>query len=75
VFALPVGFFPGVDGCGSNAFRTTRDGAGRHYIIECYGRDKVTDGSNTQGPTTNFDCDIVYGDGVFFIYPEGVQTQ
>jgi len=59
----------------SNGFLTTRDAAGRHYIIECYGRDKVTDGSNTQGPTTNFDCDIVYGDGVFFIYPEGVQTQ
>jgi general secretion pathway protein G len=25
-------------------------------------------------PTTTFDSDIVFGDGVFLIYPEGVQT-
>ena len=29
----------------------------------------------TQGPTTNFDCDIVYTEGAFLMYPEGAQTQ
>jgi general secretion pathway protein G len=45
-----------------------------HYEIECYGKDGIPENS-PNGPKTNFDCDIVYGDGVFFCYPEGVQTQ
>jgi hypothetical protein len=27
------------------------------------------------GPTTNFDCDIIYSNGTFVQYPEGVQQQ
>jgi general secretion pathway protein G len=57
----------------SNAFVTSQ--AGNDYMLECYGRDGVTDGNTKKGPTTNFDCDIVYSDGVFFVYPEGVQAQ
>src|ERR1051326_6795267 len=45
-----------------------------HYEIECYGKDGIPESSPT-GPKPNFACDIVYGDGVFFCYPEGVQTQ
>src|ERR1051326_5654241 len=45
-----------------------------HYEIECYGKDGIPE-SSPNGPKTNSACDIVYGDGVFFCYPEGVQTQ
>ena len=46
-----------------------------HYMIECYGRDGKADTNTVIGPTTNFDCDIVFSDGIFLIYPEGVQQQ
>jgi type II secretion system protein G len=57
----------------SNAFIASR--GGNDYMLESYGRDGKPDGSATSGATTNFDCDIVYSDGVFSQYPEGVQTQ
>ncbi|HEX7155220.1 MAG TPA: prepilin-type N-terminal cleavage/methylation domain-containing protein [Thermoanaerobaculia bacterium] len=44
------------------------------YWIQSYGKDKKVDGL-PGGPTTNFDCDIVYQNGSFVQYPEGVQTQ
>jgi type II secretion system protein G len=50
------------------------------YAIRSTGADKADDTSN---PTTsasaittgNFDCDIIYSDGTFVKYPEGVQSQ
>jgi type II secretion system protein G len=47
------------------------------YAIISYGKDGVPQAATygTCGPTTNFDCDIVYSEGAFLIYPEGVQTQ
>ena len=44
------------------------------YAIESLGKDGSQD-SGTTGPTTKFDCDIIFGDGTFIEYPEGVQTQ
>ena len=44
------------------------------YTIWSYGRD-TTAGSADGGATTSFDCDIIFGNGVFVQYPEGVQTQ
>jgi type II secretion system protein G len=54
--------------------------AGESYAIASYGKDKKADVSGTTssgGPiiTGDFDCDIVYSDGNFVIYPEGVQSQ
>jgi type II secretion system protein G len=46
------------------------------YAIISYGKDGTKNSSyGTCGPTTNFDCDIVYSEGTFLIYPDGVQTQ
>jgi len=67
---------PTTDGWGHKY--ATGTGCGGHcYSIESYGKDGV-DESETQGNvilTTKFDCDIVYSDGNFVKYPEGVQTQ
>jgi type II secretion system protein G len=48
--------------------------ANQTYGIISYGKDGKL-GTLTQGPTTNFDCDIVYSEGAFLMYPDGVQTQ
>jgi len=45
------------------------------YLIMSGGRDGVFDSSVMPGATTNFDCDIIYGNGSFVVYPEGVQQQ
>ena len=49
----------------------------KHYGLRSYGRDGLKDPTTptTATATTNFDCDILYSDGVFYAYPEGVQTQ
>ena len=48
----------------------------QQYQIVSYGRDgAVTLASGTNSAqTTNFDCDIVYENGTFIVWPEGVQT-
>ena len=45
------------------------------YAIISPGREGVLDPNVLPGPTTNFDCDIVYSGGNFVVYPEGVQQQ
>ena len=47
--------------------------AAQEYQITSYGKDQVTEGGFKGGPTTNFDCDIVYSNGAFLQYAEGVQ--
>jgi len=54
--------------------------SGSSYAIRSFGADKVAASSigttSTNALTTqNFDCDIVYSDGSFVAYPEGVQSQ
>jgi type II secretion system protein G len=44
------------------------------YMIRSFGKDQIAD-SSLGGPTTNFDCDIIYSNGGFVQVPEGVQTQ
>jgi type II secretory pathway pseudopilin PulG len=53
-----------------------------HYIIASAGKDGQFEHddllayrSAPPGPATNFDCDIVYADGAFLEYPQGVQRQ
>ena len=71
--------FPAKDGWG-NAWAFLADQAwggataAQQYVIISYGKD----GAASAYPgvaTTNFDCDIVYGNGTFLQYPEGVQQQ
>lgn len=48
------------------------------YAFVSGGRDQVLEGKALDeygGPTTHFDCDIVYADGSFVQYPEGIQTR
>ncbi|HSP35948.1 MAG TPA: prepilin-type N-terminal cleavage/methylation domain-containing protein, partial [Thermoanaerobaculia bacterium] len=51
------------------------------YLIWSAAKDGSTDGSQgwetapNGGATTNFDNDVIYGNGSFVQYPEGVQTQ
>jgi len=49
-------------------------GAAQAYAIISYGKDGVFSG-NLCSVTTNFDCDIIYSNGTFLQYPEGVQQQ
>lgn len=51
----------------------TRNAA--EYAIRSPGRDGVFTGNTyTAGPTTAFDCDIVYSVGSFIVWPEGTQA-
>ena len=45
------------------------------YVIISGGADGNFDPTIPPGPTTNFDCDIVFSSGIFVVYPEGVQQQ
>jgi len=45
------------------------------YAIISYGKDATAQSGWSGGATTNFDCDIVYSNGTFLQYPEGVQQQ
>ena len=67
---------PRKDGWGTQ-FAGGVSGDGQAYSIESYGKNKVDDGGNGSGggPTTKFDCDIVFSNGSFVQYPEGVQVQ
>ena len=42
------------------------------YAIRSRGRDNAVDPSYVDGTTTRFDCDIIFSNGSFIIYPEGV---
>ncbi|HJT17133.1 MAG TPA: prepilin-type N-terminal cleavage/methylation domain-containing protein [Thermoanaerobaculia bacterium] len=45
------------------------------YAIRSPGRDGAYSGNTyAGGPTTSFDCDIVYSGGSFIVWPEGVQA-
>ncbi len=73
--------FPQKDGWGNNwgmsadqAWGSTT--AAQIYVIISYGKDGASQGTTySGGATTNFDCDIVYSNGTFIQYPEGVQQQ
>ena len=72
--------FPSADGWGFPLqFRVDQTvGAPRsaaEYALRSPGRDGIYSSSYVDGPTTNYDCDIVYSSGQFLIYPEGVQQK
>jgi len=47
---------------------------GRIYGIRSLGRDRKADAAIVRGATTQFACDIVYSNGGFVMFPEGVQA-
>ena len=47
--------------------------AAQQYSIVSMGKDGKAESTVNCGNTTNFDCDIVYSNGSFLQYPEGVQ--
>jgi hypothetical protein len=48
---------------------------GTSYHVRSYGRDGIADSPPTGGATGDFDCDIIYSNGTFAQYPEGIQLQ
>jgi len=70
---------PPRDGWG-NAFKYLSDvnfggTSAQQYAIKSFGRDGSEESSAVGGATTNFDCDIIYSQGGFLQYAEGVQQQ
>lgn len=66
---------PQQDGWGNNfgfGMDVPFNGSGKasDYGIRSGGRDGRFDGSYTVGGTTSFDCDIVYSNSAFIVYPE-----
>jgi type II secretion system protein G len=60
------------------AFRVS-DNVANSYSIKSYGADKTENttvtSANTGITTNNFECDIIFSEGNFVQYPEGVQSQ
>ena len=65
---------PTKDGWGGQMlYGSDAAGAGSDYTIVSYGKDKKQS-TTSAGPTNSFNCDIIYQNGTFTAYPEGVQT-
>lgn len=45
------------------------------YAIISPGKDGIVDSIEVLGATTSFDCDLVYSNGSFLQYPDGVATR
>lgn len=54
-------------------FATNDDGS--DYLIRSYGRGGAPDAELTFGATQYFDCDIIFSNGSFVQYPDGLQNQ
>jgi len=65
---------PTTDGWGGDyRYGSDSGGTGSEYTISSYGKDKAIS-SASAGATADFDCDIIFQNGTFTAYPEGVQT-
>jgi general secretion pathway protein G len=65
---------PTKDGwAGTVFYGSDTGGSGSDYTIKSYGKDKK-ESTASKGGTNDFDCDIIYQNGTFTAYPEGVQT-
>ena len=63
---------PTTDGW-QNAWDLDSVAGGTQYTITSPAKD-ATQGSQTGGQTTDFNCDIVFANGQFFQWPQGTQT-
>jgi general secretion pathway protein G len=73
-----MGAVPEVDGWGTpfqtytNAAYGSTSAKATVYAILSAGKDQQMTSDPATGPFTNFDCDIVYSNGVFLSYPDGL---
>ena len=58
-----------------NPIAYTINESGSAYLITSYGQDGRPDGTYQGQGTQRFDCDIMYSNGSFIQYPDGVQDQ
>jgi type II secretion system protein G len=65
---------PQNDGWG-RAYGFGVDTPGQVYAIRSQGKDGSWQDTQPIGPTTTFDSDIVYSNGSFMCFPEGIQTR
>ncbi|OLD64478.1 MAG: hypothetical protein AUI47_05750 [Acidobacteria bacterium 13_1_40CM_2_68_5] len=63
---------PDTDGW-NNVWDAATTVTGTNYTVASYGRDG-TPSARGGGPTTDFNCDIVFSQGRFFQWPEGTQS-
>jgi len=56
----------------SQAYIYYTDANGQQYQIISYGKNGTAD-TSSNGATTDFNCDIVYSNGSFVVFPEGKQ--
>jgi len=59
----------------SDAYGFAKSTDGQVYGIRSAGKENVMSATITPGATTKFDCDIVYSNGSFIQFPEGIQAQ
>jgi type II secretion system protein G len=55
-------------------FMCSVDTNGQNYILVSAGKDGTLSTPSSWGPTTDFNADICFSNGVFVNYPEGVQN-
>lgn len=55
-------------------FNYSTDANYQHYFVRSAGKDGSVQGTPNWGPTTNFNDDIIFVDGQFVQFPEGVQN-
>ena len=65
--------FPGTDGWNNALVYDPGSTVGMGYTLRSTGKDGMVEGSPTGGATHEFDCDIVFSDGEFKQWPEGLQ--
>ncbi len=56
----------------NNPWHIDTSAAGTQYTVTSYGRDGLP-GSNSGGPTVDFNCDIIYSNNSFYQWPQGAQ--
>lgn len=57
----------------SSDFQINATTAAQKYQIVSYGKNGAADTASAFA-TTNFDCDLVYENGAFVVFPEGIQN-
>ena len=65
--------FPGTDGWNNAVVYVPGTTVGMGYTLRSTGKDGLMEGSPSGGATHEFDCDILFIDGQFMQWPEGLQ--
>ena len=68
-----IGTLPLVDGWQNAMVYQPGATAGAGYTVRSVGKDGATEGSPAGGSTGDFDCDLLFVNGQFVQWPEGMQ--